>query len=300
VLVNDVNNVSILDNKIHDIGTTLSTGSAQAVYFVDGASAVSGFTVKGNTITNIGSLTITSTDSNKGIFIGDSNGASIISNVTIQNNIISNVHALATTKGAYGILVNIHSAAGYINGLIVKNNSISDLEGLWSHAIGLEGNTLNASVTLNDISNLVDHKSPSDAVGVKVEDNADASSVVINQNNLAQNVAFGIINSMGTAVNGQNNWWGDLIPADQISGSVNTFGFLSGAVAGLINGTDQNSNGYADLQDLRLTPLSNLAIGLNVGEQKQLIMGVQLDGPTTGDGYQNASLTTIMTIILNQ
>lgn len=301
-----ISNISVKDNNINHIGTTLSSGSVQAISLTAGSSGGAHFVFSGNTITNIGNLTLVfaGSGSAKGIYIGNSADSGVISDVTIQNNIISNVQASTAAwnagRGAYGVLVNVHGSGGYINGLVIKNNTISALEGLWSHAIGLEGNTLNAVVTYNDISNLIDHKSPSDAVGVNVEDNPSVSFVTINQNNFTPNVALGIQNTTGTDVNGQNNWWGDQDPSDQISAYVNTAGFLGGPVAGLINGTDQNANGYADLQDLRLTPITNAAVGLNASEQKQLVMGVQVDGPSTGNNFQGANLTTTLTFTLNQ
>ena len=71
-------------------------------------------------------------------------------------------------------------------------------------------------------------------------------------------------------------------------------------MGGFVGGVDQNGNGYADLQDLRLTPLTNAGSGLNANEQKQLVMGLQVDGPTTGNEYQGATLTTTLTFTLSQ
>ncbi|MDE2030952.1 MAG: SipW-dependent-type signal peptide-containing protein [Patescibacteria group bacterium] len=313
-------NITIKDNVIHDIGTTLPTGSAQAISIQPGTTGTfNGYTIIGNTITKVGNLTLVqglnSGSSAKGIYIGDSTGTGIITGVDIENNIISNIKASTnpwhTTspytnategRGAYGILVGYGQGSthtGHLDNLVFKNNTISDLEGLWSHAVGLEGNTPDASITYNDISNLVDHKGNTDAAGVRIEDNT-FSNIVINHNNLADNVMPGISNGTATAVNGQSNWWGDQNPSDQVSGSVNTFGFLGGPVTGLINGTDQNGNGYADLQDLALSPIVNAPIGLNSNEQKQLIMGVQVDGPSTDNTFQGASLNTDLTITIAQ
>jgi predicted ribosomally synthesized peptide with SipW-like signal peptide len=286
VLVNGKSGASVLDNKIHDIGTTLVSGSAQAVYLAGGA-GVSGFTVKGNTISHVGNSSLTV--SAKGLYIGDSTGAGVITGVTFENNIVSDV---SSSRGGYGILIGYGKNTtnlGHVDSAIVKNNSISNLNGAWRTAIGLEGNSPSASVTLNDL-----HDLGASAVGVHVEDNSGVASIAINNNNVVS-----IMNSMSLAVNGQSNWWGDQDPSDQVSGSVNTFGFLGGSVAGFVNGTDGNANGYADLQDLATTPLASLA-GLNAGEQKQLVMGVQVDGPTTNNDFQGATLTTLLTFTLNQ
>ncbi len=300
-------NVAIKDNIITNIGTTPTTGSAQGISLQNGSVASSNFTFTGNTITNIGNLNLAysssvSGTSAKGIYIGDTASSGTVTGVTIKNNIISHIQASTapwtTGRGAYGILANV---LGGVTNLVVMNNSISNLEGLWSHAVGLEGNSPNASVTLNDIHDLIDHKGNTDAVGVQIESpNVSAASIVINKNNLTPNVALGIQNTTGTAVNGQNNWWGDQDPSNQIVGSVNTVGFLGGPLAGFVGGVDQNGNGYADLQDLRLTPLTNAGSGLNANEQKQLVMGLQVDGPTTGNEYQGATLTTTLTFTLSQ
>lgn len=71
-------------------------------------------------------------------------------------------------------------------------------------------------------------------------------------------------------------------------------------VGGLINGADPNGNGYADLEDLETDPLVNAAVSLNAGEEKQLVMAVQLDGPTTDNSFQGAGLSTDLTFALSQ
>ena len=316
ILVNGMDGSQILDNVITGVGSDPSVeGSAQAVY-LNGDASVAGFTVKGNQITNVGHTALKqgggSGSSAKGIYIGDTTGNGVINGVVIENNVISDVKASTAPwvniaadngRGAYGFLVN-YGAGGANTGdtsVVVKNNTITDLEGLWSHAVGLEANTPNASVTYNDISDIIDHKSPSDtdAVGVMIEDNDDYASVVINNNNFT-NVLLGIRNTMGGAVNGQNNWWGDFDPSDNIRGSVNTNGFLGGPVSGLVNGNDANGNGFADLQDLNNDPILNAGVGLDGGEQKPFVLAVQLDGTTTGNEFQGASLTTDIVFTLNQ
>ena len=97
----------------------------------------------------------------------------------------------------------------------ILNNTISNLEGLWAHAIGLEGNTPNANVSGNTIHDIIDHKSPGDpdAVGVEVEDNSSASTVTINNNSFV-NVWFGVRNVTGISVNAINNWWGTAVESE--------------------------------------------------------------------------------------
>ena len=305
-----VSHVAVVDNNINHVGTTPTTGSAQGIFLQNGSVASSDFTFTGNTISNIGNLSLAwdgapgSGTSAKGIYIGDTSSAGAVTGVTIKNNVISHVQASTAAwtagRGAYGVMANV---SGGVANLVVMSNSISDLEGLWSHAVGLEGNTPNASVTLNDIHNLVDHKGNIDAVGVQIESpNTNSANITINQNNFTPNVVLGINNvATGAAtVNGQNNWWGDQNPSDQVGGPVNTAGFLGGPVVGLINGTDQNSNGFADLQDLRLSPIVGFPFELVTNVEKQLVMGVQLDGPTTDNSFQGKTLTTDVVVNIHQ
>jgi len=111
--------------------------------------------------------------------------------------------------GAYGILINHGTGTtGKTVGAKVLDNTISDVEGLWAHGIGLEGNTPDAVVERNDISKLTDHKTPSDAVAVKVEDNASAATVGIHFNNF-YSLSVGVQNVVdGTIVDATKNWWG--------------------------------------------------------------------------------------------
>jgi predicted ribosomally synthesized peptide with SipW-like signal peptide len=276
-------------------GTVASQGSAININAND-------VTIDSNIISNVDGLA--NGGSVKGIYVGHTGTLGTRSDVTVTNNLISGVDALTTDsalggRGAYGILVNF---GGDTTGLTVSGNTITDLEGLWAHAIGLEGDTPNASVTLNDISGIIDHKSPTDtdSVGVMVENNNGVASIVINSNNFAPDVLLGIRNEEGTTVNGQNNWWGDLDPSDNISGPVNTFGHTGSPIAGLINGADFNGNGFADLQDLNNSPIVNAGVGLDGGEEKLFEMAVQLDGPTTGNEFQGASITTDFVFTLNQ
>ncbi len=313
-VTNGADGLTISDNILHDIGTTLAAGSVQAISVQNGASGGTGYSINGNRIYNIGNTTLVkgSSTSAKGIYLGDTSNSTIpLNNVMIVNNIIHTVQASGAPyvsgapgvgvsgTGAYGILTNVK---GGVTNLVVKNNSIYDLDGLWSTAVGLEGLTSSALVTYNDIYNLVNHKVENDSNAVKIEGNLGAN-IKVQYNNLLAANGVAHRTASGVAVNATNNWWGDFDPSDNYATdgpSVNTTNFAGGPISGLIGGTDQNSNGYADMQDLRLTPIVGATPGLNAGEQKQLVMGVQLDGPTTGNNFQGAGLTTKLTFTLNQ
>lgn len=186
-----VSNLIITNNKIENIGTGLASGSAQAIG-ISGSNAMSNTTIIGNTISNIGSTNLkhggSAGSSAKGIYVGDSGSTGTINGLDIENNNISKVYASTANwiggpsygggAGAYGLLVNHgYKSAVSNSNLQVKNNTISSLEGLWAHAIGLEGNTPGAVLSNNTISDLTDHKTPTDAFAIYFESNLSKTTV---------------------------------------------------------------------------------------------------------------------------
>ncbi|HZZ99602.1 MAG TPA: hypothetical protein VFK07_02765 [Candidatus Paceibacterota bacterium] len=215
IYVHGVGEVNIYDNYIHDIGTSLVSGSAQAIDIEPGVNSISTIFINHNLITNVGSLDLvkgTGGTSAKGIYLGDSSGNSAIDGVTITNNTISSIFAGTTAfpagRGAYGILDNY---GGQTTNLKISGNTIHHLEGLWSHAIGLEADTPSAVVASNSISDLVDHKGNTDAVGVHFEDNPSASTATVSGNSFGSGVALGVDNTNGSSyvVTANDNWWND-------------------------------------------------------------------------------------------
>ncbi len=213
----DVNDLTITNNTIQNIGTTLASGSAQGVYVKSSSVDVTNLTISNNTITNIGNLTLVagSGTSAKGIFLGDSSpSTNNFSGVVIDGNDISNVFASTAAwsagRGAYGILAN-HNA---ILGLQITNNIISTLEGLWAHGIGLENDTPSAVVTGNTISNLTDHKGNIDEVAIFFESNPSIATITVTNNKMS-NSALGVVLHPALAATGAGvldasmNWWGD-------------------------------------------------------------------------------------------
>jgi len=246
LLVRDVDNTEVLNNVFVNIGTTLTSGSAQAVYFVGttGTAGSNGFTVTGNRITGVGNLTKVGPGGSKGIYIGDSNDTGVVTGVVITNNHISNVRTLVSDfasggRGSHGILFNYGvipasgNLPGVIDGAVISGNTITDIEGYWSRGIGLETDTPNTSITRNNISEIVDHltAAPGDASdGVHFEGNTSGSSVVINENNFADTVGFGVSLNVvakqpAITVNAENNWWGDTDPSDDILENAGTIDF---------------------------------------------------------------------------
>jgi len=293
--------VTVNYNYIHHIGSALASGSAQGISLQNGGTASSNFDFTDNTIMSVGNLSLDFPGSGgrsaKGIYLGDTGAAGVVDDVLIANNHIETIQCSTanwpTGRGAYGVLTNVD--AGVTN-LVVRNNTISDLEGLWSHAVGLEGLSTGALVESNDIFDLVNHKLNNDSVGVFIEDNT-ATGIVVQKNNLTPNVAYGVaqVTSGGGVIDATNNWWGDFDPSDQVGTvgpAIDTSDFAGGPFLGFVGGADgSNANGFADLADLAEIGFANVTPGLAAGgPEEEFTMGLQLDGPTTGNEYQAGSV----------
>ncbi|MCE9586299.1 peptidoglycan-binding protein [Candidatus Uhrbacteria bacterium] len=184
IVIDNVSNVSVTGNTVHDIGTNLTTGSAQAIYLEGSSgSAISNVTISGNTISNVGSANLagpnTGGTSAKGIYVGDTASTGTITGLVISGNTISHVNASTAAwnvgRGAYGVLINF----GGDTTATISDNQISFLEGLWAHGIGLEKNTPGTVLSGNTFGTLTDHKTPTDAYAVFFEANASMSSVSV-------------------------------------------------------------------------------------------------------------------------
>ena len=120
--------------------------------------------------------------------------------------------------------------------------------------------------------------------------------------------------------NAENNWWGDFIPANHvsvaskctnpISSIVDYTNYAGGPFVGYINGKDYNGNHFADLNDFygvtssshdnNPLVIKNPDLKKGGANYHTLIMGVQLDGPTTGNAYQGGNVLTNMTVTMGQ
>ncbi|MFA5971107.1 MAG: right-handed parallel beta-helix repeat-containing protein [Lentimicrobiaceae bacterium] len=221
------NNLSIIYNKIHNIGTLpVLSGNTHAVAIVMSSTAnIASVTVKNNCFSDIkggenpastGAVAKANNGSAAAIGVGWSNAEHDITDLLIEGNVISNVSACSGSdfanggKGAYGVMINVGAGSANVGKAVspvVQNNTISGLSGLWSHAIGLEGETPGALVQKNVISGLSSTKTPADAAGVMVEDNAGAKTVGIHNNSFT-GLSYGVINSTGLLVNATCNWYG--------------------------------------------------------------------------------------------
>ena len=244
------NDLSVIFNNINDIGTSASSGNTHAVVITSSYATSDNVVVSDNCFSNIKggeALPATSNGSAAAVAVGWSNAGFDITNLKIERNTITTVDACILDwasankggKGAYGIIINTGATSGSGKAVspIIQDNVISDLEGLWSHAIGLEGDTPGASVTGNAISNLTAHKNDLDATGIMVEDNDGASSVAINNNSFLS-LDYGVKNVTGTLVDATCNWVGNntvSVVAAKYSADVTYSPWL-------IDGTDTETN----------------------------------------------------------
>ncbi len=255
-------NVEVELNIITDIGNNTSgSGPSYGISIEMGSAAnISDLALSDNCISDIRggentSLTGLAAKNNNGSASAIGAGFSVadfdVSNLAINANIIDNITACISDfpnggKGAYGVLINVGANGGNAGKAVsplVSYNEISNLDGLWSHGVGLEGETPGALVINNKVFNLVDHKMPSDAIGVMIEDNDGAATVGIHINSFT-NMSFGVNNTMTPFVSAECNWYGETnlaLVAAKISGNVNYTPYLtSGADASVAIGFQTN------------------------------------------------------------
>lgn len=108
ILINHVDNATVLGNTVSNIGTGTASGNVYGIYFQDeDSTSNAGLTVMNNTISSVGNTT---NGSNGGIGVGDSTGSGAITGVIISGNTVSGITANTTPvspgKGAYGIILN--------------------------------------------------------------------------------------------------------------------------------------------------------------------------------------------------
>ena len=233
-------------------------------------------------------------------------------NLTITNNIIQNVVNIG--KGADGIMIQGNVSSSNITHNTITNISSSHTGSAWDYALGIEdtptGSLPNVSpagliITDNHIENVASVTEPGRGFSVDEAnhtDYADATQVTFAKNDIV-NVPNQITNkdqASAHTLNAENNWFGSFTPTvnangaakDEI-GKIDTTNFAGNAFVGFVNGVDgADGNGYADMQDLRLNPIIGFPFELVPNVEKQLVMDVQLDGPTTDNSFEGKTLTT--------
>ncbi len=215
------NGVTFTNNVVTAIGTADATtsGTNYGIAIVSGSAPVTNVDILNNTFSDIVGGDFKSVDA---IAVGWSNGDHDITDIVIENNTIDNITTATVDyssggRGAYGVLVNHANPAnaGRTVDLVVRNNTITNLEGLWVHGIGLEGDTPNALIEGNVLDTFIDHKDPSDAIGVFFEDNSYVATTTITHNSFTD-ISWGIAQHPTTAtgaVAAPLNWYGAADPA---------------------------------------------------------------------------------------
>jgi hypothetical protein len=217
-------NITVKNNIVYDIGSAIVAPSSNVfgIAIAGTTTPIANISIQYNTIDKIHGGS-TPTRGATGFAAGFSNGSSTLTGLTISNNTIYDIMASVSAKGAYGILINY---GGTTSSPSITGNTIYNMEGLWAHGIGLEGNTPNAIVQNNNIYNLIDHKSPADtdATAIEVESNPSANTIAIH-NNTFSNVLLGVRNTTPLTVDATQNYWGDNDPSNNVyntgGGSIN-------------------------------------------------------------------------------
>lgn len=182
---------TLTNNVVHHIGTAGVAGDVQAIYIVEADDVL----VDGNTVHDVESTGASA----KAIFVGDSTSENL--GVVLSNNDLS---AVTAAGGGYGILVN----SDLTTGLEILDNTVSDYEGAWAHGISLDGDTPDAIVEGNAVSDGTGIGTGF-GVAVNLESNPSVETVALHQNNFLTDV--GVLNQIdnSTAV-ATENWWGDV------------------------------------------------------------------------------------------
>src|SRR5690606_39799677 len=129
--------VSILNNQVHDIGTSYTGGNVHAILSGDTGAGMSDIVIKDNCVENVASSTLTGFSASA-IGVLQSTSTGVLTGLTIQRNTISNVMVNSgqwpTGKIAYGIQINVGasnctSSTGKVIGAVVHQNEIANLSG---------------------------------------------------------------------------------------------------------------------------------------------------------------------------
>jgi len=228
-----------------------------------------------------------------GVYVnGAAIGAEISHNEIIGLNTPASRGVVAAT-GLSAVEVLSNNVTDWATGIYFNpsSNMVASYNTLEDNVVGISNdNPMGNTVTFNDIIN-----NTLEGMGVLVNF---GQSITITNNNIFGN-GTDLVEYGSETVVAINNWWGSMTA--NTSGMVTSAPVAGGPIAGFINGVDgANANGFADMQDLRLNPIVNAGVSLNAGQEKQFVMAVQLDGPTTSNVFQGASLTTDVVFTLNQ
>jgi hypothetical protein len=258
LLCGNTSDLTISYNSIHHINsaaTPVLTNTHAIQYTVANApAATSNVAVLDNCISQVGSEALTGW-SLAAIGFLQSTTTGTLTGLTVARNTISDVvmsgAAWPTGKVAYGIQLNAGGGTGYMTttgkivNAVIQDNVISGLSAHIATAIALEGNTENATVTGNTVTNLAATKLGTRAGGgldlqaLKFENNKFVGTCSVSNNNFSTNTfnhssgngkGYAIANYVPSANGGvadvSCNWLGSATPfevdyaADLTSGRV--------------------------------------------------------------------------------
>ena len=260
-------------NFIHDIntGSPQGGGNVQAIRNQTETASGSVWEITDNCIQGVA----TSPDNYTAQAIGflHSGATGVLSDINVERNWISGVTA---TRGAYGIMLGVGKAGvnnGAVDGVLVKDNTISGLSGAWSTAIGLEGNTRNTEVRNNLITG-------ASTVGVMVENNDGASSVKVEDNSF-DGLGMGIFNKMPDPLqSAECNWYGNAAApyvAAHVNGPVDATPYLT-------SGGNSASVGFTPTGQCEEGPVKVYDTNDDFVASHMTIQAA-IDDPTTLNGY---------------
>lgn len=209
--------VQVTGLKIDGNGV-VSQGSQMAGIQIspDGAD-VDGVRISSNIVTGLSAGN--SNAANKGIqwHDGSSSGSPTsgyrLTNSFITNNIIDGITAVG--KGGYGF-----QSVGDMDNVQITRNTIKNVTGAWGAGIALDAWESDESLTSVVVAQNELRTNIWSNVSVQVEHKVDQAGVAVNGNNILAVVHGDASPAAGSAVNAENNWWGDTNPSDNVSGPV--------------------------------------------------------------------------------
>ncbi len=198
VNLGSTSNTTVSFNNIHDIGTTpTGGGNVHAIVYSVGSSNSTTVAITDNCLNNISSSAL-SGFSASAIGILQSTSTGVLDGISIMRNAISNVNVNTGTwptgKIAYGIQINVAGGSGFASSTgnaknaVVSFNTITDVEGYIATGIALEGNTEDAIIIRNEVTNLTAYKLANragggfDLNGLKFENNKYVGTVTVENN----------------------------------------------------------------------------------------------------------------------
>jgi parallel beta-helix repeat protein len=206
------NNATIENNIIRNIGGTSYTGSN--VFAVSVQNGPDNVQILNNWFYDISAKGKTV----GAIYVGHSKSNNPSDNLIIEGNTFNTIRSLYRSffnpgKGAYAILFN--NGAG-VNDALIKDNTIDGVTGWWARGIGLEGPTIDAIVTGNEIQNL---NATGNILGIKThystgvyfEANAYGGTALINGNSFTsmdRGIDIHASDRNSFIIDASGNWWG--------------------------------------------------------------------------------------------